>query len=36
MVSKGHLVGLDWNRIARLRSQVEIGRYELTKSALSH
>ena len=37
MVSKGKLVGLDWNRIMRLHSQVMTGTYELTKSiALSH
>ena len=37
MVSKGQFVGLDWNRIMRLHSQVMTGTYELTKSiALSH
>ena len=37
MVSKGQFVGLDWNRIARLHSQVTTGIHELTNSiALSH
>ena len=37
MVSKGQFVGLDWNRIARLHSQVTTGTHELTNSiALSH
>ena len=30
MVNKGQLVGLDWNRIARLHSQVMNGTHELT------
>ena len=30
MVIKGQLVGLDWNRIARLHSQVMNGTHELT------
>ena len=37
MVSKGQFVGLDWNCIARLHSQVMNGTCELTNSiALSH
>ena len=37
MVSKGQFVGLDWNHIARLHSQVMNGTCELTNSiALSH
>ena len=28
MVSKGQFVGLDWNRIARLHSQVTTGTHE--------
>ena len=37
MVSKGQFVGLDWNRITRLHSQVMTGTQELTNSiALSH
>ena len=37
MVSKGQFVGLNWNRIARLHSQVTTGTHELTNSiALSH
>ena len=32
MVSKGQFVGLDWNRIARLHSQVMTGTQELTNS----
>ena len=32
MVSKGQFVGLDWNRIARLHSQVTTGTRELTNS----
>ena len=33
MVSKGQFVGLDWNRITRLHSQVMIGtQEELTNS----
>ena len=31
MVSKGQFVGLDWNRITRLHSQVMTGTQELTK-----
>ena len=30
MVSKGQFVGLDWNRITRLHSQVMIGTQEVT------
>ena len=30
MVSKGQVWGLDWNRIARLHSQVMTGTHELT------
>ena len=29
MVSKGQFVGLDWNRITRLHSQVMIGTQEV-------
>ena len=29
MVSKGHFVGLDWNRITRLHNQVMTGTQEL-------
>ena len=37
MVSKGKIVGLDWNRIARLHSQVMTGTQERTNSiAMSH
>ena len=37
MVSKGQFVGLDWNRITRLHSQVMTGTHELTNSiTLSH
>ena len=37
MVCKGQFLGLDWNRIARLHSQVMMGTYELTNNiALSH
>ena len=37
MVSKGQFVGLDWNRITRLLSQVMTGAQELTNSiALWH
>ena len=37
MVSKGQFVGLDWNRITRLHSQVMSGTHELTNSiTLSH
>ena len=39
MVSKGQFMGLDWNRITRLHSQVMTGTYELTNSiavTLSH
>ena len=37
VVSKGQFVGLDWNPIARLHSQVMTGTSELTNSiALSH
>ena len=37
MVGKGEFVGLDWNRIARLHSQVMTGTYKLTNSiALWH
>ena len=32
MVSKGQFVGLDWNRITRLHSQVVTGTQELTNS----
>ena len=32
MVSKGQLVGLDWNRITRLHSQVMIGTQEVKNS----
>ena len=32
MVSKGQFVGLDWNRITRLHSQVMTGTEELTNS----
>ena len=32
MVSKGQFVGLDWNRITRLHSQVVTGTRELTNS----
>ena len=32
MVSKGQFMGLDWNRITRLHSQVMTGTYELTNS----
>ena len=36
-VSKGQLVGLDWNHIVGLHSQVMTGTCELTDSiALSH
>ena len=31
MVSKGQFVGLDWNRITRLHSQVMTGTHKLTK-----
>ena len=30
MVSKGQFMGLDWNRITRLHSQVMTGTHELT------
>ena len=30
MVSKGQFVGLDWNRITRLHSQVMIGMLDLS------
>ena len=33
MVSKGQIVGIDWNRFARLHSHV-LGSYELTNSAM--
>ena len=37
MVSKGQFVGLHWNCITRLHSQVMTGTHELTNSiALSH
>ena len=37
MVSKGQFVGLDWNHIMRLHSQVMTGTQELTISIeLSH
>ena len=37
MVSKGQFVGIDWNRITRLHSQVMTSTHELTNSiALSH
>ena len=38
MVSEGQFVGLDWNRIARLHSQVLVSTCEnsLTASRLSH
>ena len=37
MVSKSQFVGLDWNRIVRLHSQVLTSTCELTNSiALSH
>ena len=37
MVSKGQFLGLDWNRITRLHSQVMTGTHELTNSiTLSH
>ena len=37
MVSKGQFVGLDWNSITRLYSQVMNGTQDLTNSiALSH
>ena len=32
MVSKGQFVGLDWNRITRIHSQVMTGTQELTNS----
>ena len=32
MVSKGRVVGLDWNRITRLHSQVMIGTQEVKNS----
>ena len=32
MVSKGQFVGLDWNRITRLHSQVMIGTQEVKNS----
>ena len=32
MVSKGQFVGLDWNRITRLHSQVKIGTQEVKNS----
>ena len=32
MVSKGQFVGLDWNRITRLHSQVTTGTQELTNT----
>ena len=32
MVSKGQFVGLDWNRITRLHSQVMTGTHELNNS----
>ena len=32
MVRKGQFVGLDWNRSARLRSQIMTGTCELTSS----
>ena len=32
MVSKGQFMGLDWNRITWLHSQVTTGTYELTNS----
>ena len=34
MVSKGQFVGLDWNRITRLHSQVMTGTHELTNLTL--
>ena len=37
VVSKGQFVGLDWNRITQLHSQVMTGTHEHTNSiALSH
>ena len=37
MVSNGQFVGLDWNRITQLQSQVMTRTHELTNSiALSH
>ena len=37
MVSKGQFMGLDWNRITRLHSQVMTDTHELTNSiTLSH
>ena len=36
MVSKGQFVGLDWNRITRLHSQVMTGTQELTNSMRCH
>ena len=32
MVSKGQFMGLDWNRITRLHSQVMTGTHELTNT----
>ena len=37
MVSKGQIVGIDWNCVTRLHSQVMTGTHELTNCiALSH
>ena len=37
MVSKGQIVGIDWNRIARLHMQPRTDSHELTNSiTLSH
>ena len=36
MVSKGQFMGLDWNRITRLHSQVMTGTHELTNTSRCH
>ena len=36
MVSKGQFLGLDWDRITRLHSQVMTGTQELTNWTASH
>ena len=36
MVSKGQFMGLNWNRITRLHSQVMTGPHELTNGITLH
>ena len=36
MVSKGQFMGLDWNRITRLHSQVMTGTHDITTASRCH